>query len=105
MIRPLVCQLLLPLRSCAVSLTSASSLHLTAPSSLTMALHIFIDVVVETIWFQLDSTLKLMGSDLEMLSSGIPLVLLSARNGGERVNFGLYVFFPFYAVRDLSANF
>ncbi|KAL6537701.1 hypothetical protein OROHE_012328 [Orobanche hederae] len=47
MLRPFVCQLLLPLCSCVVSLTSASSLHLTAPSSLTVALHSFIDIVVE----------------------------------------------------------
>ncbi|KAL6562939.1 hypothetical protein OROHE_005526 [Orobanche hederae] len=47
MLRPFICQLLLPLPSCVVSLTSASSLHLTAPSSLTVALHNFIDIVVE----------------------------------------------------------
>ncbi|KAL6528959.1 MFS transporter multidrug-resistance type transporter [Orobanche minor] len=47
MLRPFVCQLLLSLRLCVVSLTSTSSLHLTAPSSLTVALQSVIDIVVE----------------------------------------------------------
>ncbi|KAL6582633.1 hypothetical protein OROMI_004711 [Orobanche minor] len=150
MIRPLLCQLLLPLRSCAVSLTSASSLHLTAPSFLTVALHIFIDVVVEVVLslyrlHKVDKALQSMEEEAERMyrdERGVLLdddddastrdaiyalrfrvygsgqfwivtpnffinpilrtyiyfqVLLSARNGGGRVNFGLYVFFPFYA--------